>query len=156
MASWRQSTGKQYQCYLLKWIEFCQKENIPIAQADVNDGLKFLTYLYQTGVGYSAINTARSALSAVIKSDSFRTFGEHPLVTRFLKGVFELKPSLPRYSAMWDVGTVLSYLQSLTAIEDLKLDILTRKLTTLLALLTAQGCQTLTSLDLDHMQETET
>jgi hypothetical protein len=28
MASWRQATGKQYQCYLLKWISFCQDNGI--------------------------------------------------------------------------------------------------------------------------------
>ena len=146
MASWRQTTGKQYQCYLLKWVSFCQENQIKIENADINDGLKFLTYLYYQGVGYSAINTARYALSAVI------TFGEHPLVTRFLKGVFELKPSLPRYSVVWDVDIVLQRLQ---AMEDLTLAMLTNKLTTLLALLTAQQCQTLKSLDLDFMQETE-
>ena len=46
-------------------------------------------------------------------------------------------------------------LQHLQAMEDLTLAMLTNKLTTLLALLTAQQCQTLKSLDLDFMQETE-
>ena len=77
----------------------------------------------------------------------------HPLVTRFLKGVFKLKPSLPRYSVVWDVGTVLKHMQSMAAMEELPLSMLTKKLTTLLALLTAQRCQTLSSLDLDLMQE---
>jgi hypothetical protein len=117
MASWRQTTGKQYQCYLLKWVSFCQENQIKIENADINDGLKFLTYLYYQGVGYSAINTARSALSAVITLGSHRTFGEHPLVTRFLKGVFELKPSLPRYSVMWDVGIVLKHLQAMAPMD---------------------------------------
>ena len=115
----------------------------------------FVTYLYYQGVGYSAISTARSALSAVIMLGSHRTFGQHPLVTRFLKGVFELKPSLPRYSSVWDVGIVLKHLQAIAPMEDLTLAMLTKKLTTLLALLTAQQCQTLKSLDLDFMQETE-
>ncbi|XP_028394449.1 uncharacterized protein LOC114518643 [Dendronephthya gigantea] len=155
MATWRQTTGKQYQCYLLKWISFCQENRINIEQADINDGLKFLTFLYNQGVGYSAINTARSALSAVITLGSHRTFGEHPLVTRFLKGVFELKPSLPRYSVVWDVGVVLKFLQSMPSLENMTLAMLMKKLTTLLALLTAQRCQTLKSLDLDFMQEAD-
>jgi hypothetical protein len=131
-------SGKQYQCYLLKWVSFCQENQIKIENADINDGLKFLTYLYYKGVGYSAINTARSALSAVITLGSHQTFGEHPLVTRFLKGVFELKPSLPRYSVVWDMGIVLKHLQAMAPMEDLTLAMLTKKLTTLLALLTAQ------------------
>ena len=89
----------------------------------------------------------------IITLDSQRKFGEHPLVTRFLKGVFELKPSLPRYSVVWDVGTALKHMQSMAAMKELPLSMLTKKLTTLLALLTAQCCQTLSSLDLDFMQE---
>ena len=101
-------------------------------QATVNDGLEILTYLYRQGLGYSAINTARSALSAVITLGDKTTFGEHPLVTRFLKGIFEIKPSLPRYSVVWDVGTVLKYLQTLRPISDLPLKQLTTKLVMLL------------------------
>ena len=82
------------------------------------------------------LTRSRSALSAVITLGNHRTFGEHPLVTRFLKGVFELKPSLPRYSVVWDVGIILKHLQAMTPMEDLSLAMLTKKLTTLLALLT--------------------
>ena len=85
------------------------------------------------------------------------TFGEHPLVARFLKGVFELKPSLPRYAFVWDVGTVLRYMQSMTPMTDMTLAMLTKKLTTLLALVTALRWQTLTSSESDiaFVQETQ-
>ena len=74
-------------------------------------------------------------------------------MTRFLKGVFELKPSLPRYTSIWDVGTVLQYLTTLHPIAELDIKILTKKLTLLLCLLTGQRCQTLTKLDISLMQE---
>ena len=74
-------------------------------------------------------------------------------MTRFLKGVFELKPSLPRYTSIWDVGTVLQYLTTLHPIAELDIKILTKKLTMLLCLLTGQRCQTLTKLDISLMQE---
>ncbi|ESP01853.1 hypothetical protein LOTGIDRAFT_99731, partial [Lottia gigantea] len=45
--------------------------------------------------------------------------GKHPLICRFLKGVFELRPSLPRYTHTWDVDIVLRYLSSLAPAEDL-------------------------------------
>lgn len=112
--------------------------------------------LYKQGVGYSAINTARSALSLVITPADKTTFGEHPLVTRFLKGTFELRPSLPRYSTIWDVGIVLTYLWSFPALNDLTLRQLTLNLTMLLALVTAQRTQTLSKLDTSCMQETTT
>lgn len=38
--------------------------------------------------------------------------GQHPLVTRLFKGVFNDRPPLPKYSNTWDVRIVLYYLQS--------------------------------------------
>ena len=85
----------------------CQSKGVDKFEATVENGIDFLATLFSSGLGYSAINTARSALSSVLLLPNNTTFGSHPLVTRFLKGVFELKPSLPRYSVIWDVGVVL-------------------------------------------------
>ena len=112
MASWRKSTGKQYATYLSRGVTYCKNKQLVVTHATINDGLDFLTLLYKKRVGYSAINTARSALSLAITPADKTTFGEHPLITRFLKATFELRPSLPRYSTMWDVGIVLTYFRS--------------------------------------------
>ena len=152
MASWRANTVKQYQIHLSRWETFCKSRNINKFNASIENGIDFLASLYEKGLGYSAINTARSALSSVLDLPGGNTFGTHPLVTRFLKGVFELKPSLPRYTTIWDVGTVLQYLKTLYPIPELSLKTLTKKLTMLLCLLTGQRCQTLTKLDVSLMQ----
>ena len=73
MASWRKSTGKQYKTYLSQWVTYCKNKQLDVTHGTINDGLHFLTLLYKQGVGYSAINTARSALSLLI-----RRLGEHP------------------------------------------------------------------------------
>lgn len=52
----------------------------------------FLAPLFSAGLGYSAINTARSALSSVLVLPNNITFGSHPSAVRFLNGVFVLKP----------------------------------------------------------------
>ena len=113
MASWRTGTTKQYDVYLKRWEQFCQSKGIDRLDASVENGIDFLATLFTPGLGYSAINTARSALSSVLILPNNITFGAHPLVARFLKGVFELKPSLPRYSFIWDVSVVLQHLRSL-------------------------------------------
>lgn len=118
----------------------------------MENGIDFLATLFSAGLGYSAINTARSALSSVLVLSNNITFGSHPLVARFLKGVFELKPSLPRYSRIWDVAAVLQYLKTLGPASELDLKTLTTKTTMLLCLLTGQRCQTLTKLDTNLMQ----
>lgn len=151
MASWRSSTCKQYQSYLARWATYCNEHNLTTSQISLNNGIEFLADLYQRGLGYSAINTARSALSTIISTPN-GTFGNHPLVVRFMKGVFEMKPSLPRYTKTWDVGTVLTYLAKLPPNLSLTLQQLTMKLTMLLSLITGQRCQTLSKLDTKFMQ----
>jgi hypothetical protein len=80
------------------------------------------------------------------------TFGSHPLVCRFMKGVFETKPSLPRYSETWDVNIVINYLAALGPPDGLTMKVLTYKVVMLLALLSGQRRQTLHALDINSMQ----
>ena len=48
--------------------------------------LIFLVTQYKRGLTYSSLNTARWALSTVILLLNGNTFGNHPLVTRLIKG----------------------------------------------------------------------
>ena len=66
MASCRASTSKQYQLYLSRWEVFCKSRNINKFTASTENGIDFLASLYEKGLGYSAINTARCALSSVL------------------------------------------------------------------------------------------
>ena len=92
MASWRKGTKKQYMSYLMRWEEYCKREHIAPHNPGKVKAIEFLRELYEEGLGYSAINTARSALSSVITPNGGIPFGRDPLVCRFLKGIFELKP----------------------------------------------------------------
>ena len=98
MASWREGTSKQYHTYLGKWNQYCRDKNIDVFQPGVTNGIEFLVSLYKSGLGYSAINTARSALSSILVLEDGVKFGEHPLVARCMKGIFELKPALPKFT----------------------------------------------------------
>ena len=138
MASWRQGTLKQYKTFLGKWELFCGKNKISPSEATIQDGIEFFTSLFNSGLGYSAINTARSALSTVMGINDNVSFREHPLVCRFIKGVFQLKPALPKYTQVWDVEKVLSHLKTLAPVTSLDLKQLSLKLATLLAILTGQ------------------
>ena len=114
--------------------------------------MNYLAELYNTGIGYSALNTARSALSSYVILPDGSLFGTHPLVRRFMKGVFENRPSLPRYSATWDIAVVLKYLGKMHPADKLSLKELTLKVVTLLALLSGQRRQTLHALKVSCMQ----
>ena len=50
---------------------------------------EFFAELYDNNCGYSAMISARSALLALISLPEHFSIGTHPLITRFLKGVFQ-------------------------------------------------------------------
>ncbi len=110
---------------------------------------------YDKGLSYSAINTARSALSQFIIWKGQYTIGAHPWVIRFLKGVFNLRPPVPRYQDTWDVSVLIRFLSTLSPVRKLSLKMLTFKVTTLIALLIAARAQTLACLDIKKMSRSK-
>ena len=64
--AWRQSTKKQFECYLRKWLKFSGSREIDPLQPSINLVIEFLYDLYNSGVQYSGIGTARSALSGFL------------------------------------------------------------------------------------------
>lgn len=111
--------------------------------------LEFLSFQSKT-VGYSAVATARSALSSFIKIDGVKV-GDHPLVSPFMSGLFNQKPALPRYTETWNPQIVLNHLKTYPTTANLSLKQLTQKLVMLMALLSAQRTQTLQKLSLEEM-----
>ena len=99
---------------------------------------------------YRTMNVIRSAVSAVALINGSPA-GKHPLVCRFLKAVFNVKPALPRYRSVWDPDIVLGYLKGLGPNIDLSLIQLSRKLTMLLLLTSGQRGQTLLVLDIRNL-----
>ena len=106
-------------------------------------------------VGYSCVNTARSALSTFIYIEGVPV-GQHNIVKRYLKGVFNLKPALPRYQATgtWDLNIVLNYLYDLSPVADLDLKLLTYKLVMLFCIFAGQRSQSIHLFDVFNMQIT--
>ena len=152
---WRSGTIQQYQTYLNKWAIFCGERQVNPICPSLTEVLDFLTALFDEGIQYSGLNTARSALSSVVKLEGNMPVGQHPLVCRFLKGVFQERPALPRYNTTWDVSEVLSYLQTLDPSAKLSLKVLSQKLVVLLALLSGQRTQTLKLVHINNIRCTE-
>ncbi|XP_046569923.1 uncharacterized protein LOC124278248 [Haliotis rubra] len=138
--------------HLTRWEIYCDSRQINLFTLCLEDGINFLADLAYDGLGYSAVNTARSALSSVISLPDGVSFGEHFLVKKLLKGVFEMKPSLPRHGLIWDVDIVLNHHHFESPAVKLGLKELTLKTVMLLALLTGQRCQTFHSLEINSMQ----
>lgn len=143
LASWKPGTQRQYQPHIKRWMQFCDKWHISPYTPTVSSIINFLAETFNRNVGYETVNTARSALSSLgIVVDGCRA-GNHPLVLRFMKGVFNLQPPLPRYTEIWDVQPVLRKLKSMYQLQTLTLKDLTLKLVMLMALTQAARVQTL-------------
>jgi integrase len=121
-------------------------------QSDIGVLLEFFTDLFSVGLSYSAINTARSALSSILPFLDGKPIGEHPLIVRLCKGVRRSRPPKPRYSLTWDTVPVIQFIKGMhhTDLKDLTL-----KLVMLLALTTGQRAQTLHMLKLGNMTSAE-
>ena len=151
LSSWREGTQTQYQSVAKKWFEFCKKNNCDVISCPLPLAMSFLSDLFHSGLSYSYINTARSALSSLLHFDSHIPFGQLPLVKRFMKGVFEKRPALPRYSSTWDINVVFSYIRKQEPVHLLSLRDLSHRFAFLLCLLSGQRCQTIFKLSLDNM-----
>ena len=62
LQSWRQSTQKQYDTHLWKWILFSSARKIDPIHTNVTDAVEFLASMYDQNLSYSSINSAHSAL----------------------------------------------------------------------------------------------
>ena len=150
MQSWRPATRKQYGSYYKRWMHFCSERQIDKINPSVGNVVAFLTDLYDEGLSYSAINTAKSMLSSVFEIIN-RDIGKEVLIRRFMKGIFHLRPVIPKTIFTWDVKVVLKFLSSL---EDNKLTLrmISVKLALLLVLTTGQRCQTIHAILLKNME----
>ena len=129
MRSWRDGTKCQHQRYVKKWFEYCEINRISISLPPIKDVVEFLMMTFKTGVGYIALNTARSALSTITENEFGQSIGKDPVIFRFIKGVFEKRPSLPRYAYTWDVRLLFNYFREQPTVDQLNPKELTLKLT---------------------------
>ena len=115
----------------------------PISTSVMNI-MQFLVDQVDTGLQYRTINTLRSAISTTHPDIEGSPVGSqsHPLVSRLLRGMFNSRPPVPRYSCSWDVRTVVEYLTNHKSSTPLTLK-LAKKATTLLALINADRCSDL-------------
>ncbi|XP_071943241.1 uncharacterized protein [Antedon mediterranea] len=154
LASWRAGTKVQYQTMANRWFEFCERKNCDIISPHVTLPLEFLSDMFNSGLSYSSINTARSMLSSLFAvGQEYASFGQLPIVKRFMKGIFELRPSLLRYS--WNVNVALDYIRGQPSIQESSLKEISQRLAFLLCLLSGQRCQTILNLSIANMEKSD-
>ena len=129
----RSKTNKSYDSLFGRWNRWCIERGSDPFSGPVSEVANFLAVLYQEGYQYNSVNAYRSAISSVHEKVDDLPVGQHPMIIRLVKGVFNNRPPIPRYSATWDVQTVLNYLESQGRSDNLPLKVLTLKTVFLLS-----------------------
>ncbi|XP_066589319.1 uncharacterized protein [Prorops nasuta] len=129
-ASLADGTRRQYDTSLKKWREFCIRNGKNPFKESTTDILKFLTEEFNKGNKLSVNN----------------------VLSRFMKGVYKLRPCKARYEYIWDVSEVLEKLKEWFPLEDLSVQDLTEKVVLLLALASGHRVQTLAAINIDNVK----
>jgi len=122
-----------------------------MSEVSIAHVLEFLQEIFYQGHSYSHIGTHRSALSAFIKIEGVPSLGKHHLVSRFMAGVFNLRPPLPRYIHIWDVNVLLQYFRNLGPNDQLSFKNLSMKTICLFSILSGKRLHSLHQLDIRDM-----
>ena len=155
MCSWREKTNANYNSAWRKWEEWCRIRNTCAFSADIQSILAFLADEFEKGKQYRSLNCYRSALSSAhLPIEGFQV-GQHPLVSRLLKGAFNLRPPQPRYSQTWNVAQLLAHVRGWGDNEKLSLRQITKKVAILLALVLAHRASDLVRLSLRGSKHTQ-
>lgn len=137
LSSLSDSTYKQYDGCIKSWLNYCNKYGYDYSAVSVPIVIHFLTTMFDKGAKYGTINTYKSALSLILGN-----IIEDDRIKRFLKGVYRLRPTIPKYNLTWDPNIILNYLAQQWPNADLNLETLSKKTVSLLALVTAHRVQT--------------
>ena len=95
--------------YIKLWFHFSAN----ILDTSVTTIIEFLRHLFDKGFSYPQICMARSAVSALVNARDDVPIGKHPLLKRFMKGIFELRPVFPKYHTTWDLSILFNYFRSM-------------------------------------------
>ena len=155
LESWRAGMGKQYSAAWSCFTGWCKQRTRDPVQATVGTVCDFLSDQFGEGKSYSTVNSYRSALSGMLVPVNGRPIGEHSLIVRLLKGMFNVRPPVPRYNGTWDVNIVLKLLENWHPLETLEMKQLTFKTVALVGQVSAQRSQALAALTLKDMSVLE-
>ena len=134
----RKSSSRAYQSPWNKWVSWCGQEQVDPYKASPLQVINFLADMFvESGLKYRTLGVYRSAISAFHDQVDGKNLGEHPLISKFMAGVDNLRPPKPKIalsSEIWDVDVVLNHLKSWGPNELLTWYFLNLKLVSILSL----------------------
>ena len=103
LAAWKPKTAVKYKSFIDRWKRFCIQGSENCYTPSMNSVLKFLYYLYKNGCYYTGLSSACSALSTIMLIEGYSKLSDHPLISKFMKGIYSQHPTLPCYANIWEI-----------------------------------------------------
>ena len=103
------STWYRYESVLKWWHRYSISRNEDPYSPDVNTVLIFMHGMHLNGCLYNGLYAARSALSSAVTIRGYLKLSEHHFVWRYVKGIYNRHPPLPKYVNIWDISLLLRY-----------------------------------------------
>ena len=142
--SWRKSSSSRYDAAWRSFKEFLSSRRVSLNQVDLKVVSDYLYHLYEKRLAYRTICLHRSVISMTLPHIDGVAIGEHPLICRLVKGIFNKRPPARRVYDAWDVSKVFNVFSSWSA--PLSLEQSQRKAAFLVAMATARRPSELSSL----------
>ena len=77
---------------------WCGEREIDSVSCNIQPFLDFLADLYHgQGLQYQSINLIHSAVSMTHKNNEAAPIGQHPLMSRLMRGIYNSRPPTPQY-----------------------------------------------------------
>ena len=135
-----------------QWSSWCCDKQIDPFRSSVVEFVNILTKRFHKGDSYRTLNSLRSAISTYHHMIEGEKVGQHYLVRKLLKVLFNARPPHPRCTVQWAVDQVLQYIMSLGQSKTSN-KALSFKIAMLLALASAGRSSELNALDLGYMSD---
>lgn len=138
-------------CYDRMWqvfVRWCQKRSVNPCTCSLSQILAFLQSLVNKGLAYRTIGVYRSAISKFHDLMGGFAVGQHPKVSRFMRGVFLKKPPSRTLFPSWDINVLLKFLRKFPfePLDRASLESITLKTVILVALASAKRCSDIKAL----------
>ena len=107
--------------------------------------------MFDKGHAYSTINSAKCAIATIVYIAPYNSLNKHPLINKYMTGVFNLRPPKSKLSFVWDVDILLRYFEQQGDNNSLSDKLMTQKILILLLLLGARSISTVKLFSVSNM-----
>ena len=96
------------------WANWWDKQQVDAFRCDLMKILDYLAFLFEKEYEYRTIGCHRSTstVSAFHDYTNGKRVGQYPEVFAPVSGIFNNRPSQPRYMFVWSVESVINYTKS--------------------------------------------